>query len=62
MGCAHLLVVDDDERLRKLISRFLTEKELRVTTASSAEDARAKMAGIEFDLLILCNQSLQFCD
>tara|TARA_B100001123_G_scaffold447744_1_gene606256 strand:- start:6295 stop:6966 length:672 start_codon:yes stop_codon:yes gene_type:complete len=53
MGRAHLLVVDDDERLRKLISRFLTEKELRVTTASSAEDARARMAGIEFDLLIL---------
>ena len=52
-GQAHLLVVDDDQRLRLLIARFLAENGFRVTTAASAEDARAKMAGIDFDLVVL---------
>jgi two-component system phosphate regulon response regulator OmpR len=49
----HLLVVDDDRRIRDLLSRFLTGEGYRVTTADSAADARAKLKSLSFDLLIL---------
>ena len=49
----HVLVVDDDKRLRDLIGRYLTEQGYRVTTAVDAADARAKLAGITFDLLVV---------
>ena len=49
----HLLLVDDDRRIRDLLSRFLCGEGYRVTTAMSASDARAKLAGLHFDLLIL---------
>jgi two-component system phosphate regulon response regulator OmpR len=49
----HILVIDDDKRLRDLIGRYLTEQDYRVTTAVDAADGRAKMAGITFDLLVL---------
>src|SRR5205823_11778567 len=49
----HLLVVDDDRRIRDLLSRFLASEGYRVTTAESAADARAKLCGLHFDLLIL---------
>jgi two-component system phosphate regulon response regulator OmpR len=49
----HLLVVDDDRRIRDLLSRFLFSEGYRVTTADTAADARAKLAGLRFDLLIL---------
>ena len=49
----HLLVVDDDRRIRALLSRFLVAEGYRVTTAETAADARAKLAGLRFDLLIL---------
>ncbi len=49
----HLLVVDDDRRIRDLLSRFLNGEGYRVTTADSAVDARAKLTGLSFDLLIL---------
>lgn len=49
----HLLVVDDDSRIRTLITRFLTENGFRVTAAQSAEEAGKKMAIIDFDLLIV---------
>ena len=49
----HLLLVDDDRRIRDLLSRFLCGEGYRVTTASSADDARAKLLGLHFDLLIL---------
>jgi len=49
----HLLLVDDDRRIRDLLSRFLSAEGYRVTTAMSASDARAKLAGLHFDLLIL---------
>ena len=49
----HILVVDDDKRLRDLIGRYLTEQGYRVTPAINAEDARAKLAGITFDLLVV---------
>jgi two-component system phosphate regulon response regulator OmpR len=49
----HLLVVDDDRRIRDLLSRFLFGEGYRVTTADTAADARAKLQGLRFDLLIL---------
>jgi len=49
----HILVVDDDDRLRDLLSRFLGESGFRVTTARDAGDARAKIASIAFDLIVL---------
>src|SRR3569623_1905711 len=49
----HLLVVDDDRRIRDLLSRFLAGEGFRVTTADNAADARAKLAGLSFDLIIL---------
>ncbi len=49
----HLLVVDDDRRIRDLLSRFLVNEGFRVTTADNAADARAKLKGLNFDLLIL---------
>jgi two-component system, OmpR family, phosphate regulon response regulator OmpR len=49
----HILLVDDDRRIRDLLSRFLANEGYRVTTAMSASDARAKLNGLHFDLLIL---------
>jgi two-component system, OmpR family, phosphate regulon response regulator OmpR len=49
----HLLLVDDDRRIRDLLSRFLANEGYRVTTAMSANDARAKLLGLHFDMLIL---------
>src|SRR4029078_12965431 len=49
----HLLLVDDDRRIRDLLSRFLAAEGYRVTTAASAGDARSKLMGLHFDLLIL---------
>src|ERR1700691_2086144 len=49
----HLLVVADDRRIRALLSRFLLGEGYRVSTADTAADARAKLAGLRFDLLIL---------
>ncbi len=49
----HLLVVDDDRRIRDLLSRFLAGEGYRVTTADNAADARAKLKGLHFDLLVL---------
>jgi two-component system phosphate regulon response regulator OmpR len=50
---SHILVVDDDTRLRNLLRRYLTEQGFRVTTASDAGDARAKLSALDFDLLVL---------
>jgi two-component system phosphate regulon response regulator OmpR len=49
----HILVVDDDKRIRDLIARFLLENGYRVSTAEDASAARASMRGLSFDLLIL---------
>lgn len=50
---AHLLVVDDDARLRALLQRFLAEQGHRVTVASDAAEARAAIANLAFDLVVL---------
>jgi two-component system, OmpR family, phosphate regulon response regulator OmpR len=49
----HVLVVDDDRRLRDLLARFLVEHGYRVTTAASAAEARAKSESLVFDVLVL---------
>ncbi len=49
----HVLVVDDDQRLRDLLRRYLSENGFRVTAAGDAAEARARLAAIDFDLLVL---------
>ncbi len=49
----HLLVVDDDRRIRDLLLRFLVGEGYRVSTAETAGEARAKLEGLKFDLLIV---------
>ncbi len=49
----HLLVIDDDRRIRVLLSRYLGEQGFRVTSASNAVEARQRLAGLAFDLLIV---------
>ena len=50
---AHILVVDDDDRLRRLLQRYLAENGFRVTVADTAADARSKMRSVQPDLLVL---------
>ncbi len=49
----HLLVVDDDRRLRDLLGKYLTDHGFRVSVAASAADARQQMTAIQFDLIVL---------
>ena len=49
----HLLVVDDDERIRSLLQQFLVQDGYLISTAENAEQARILLSGIEFDLIIL---------
>ena len=49
----HILVVDDDARLRELLRRYLASEGFRVTTAADAAEARERLAGIAFDLMVL---------
>ena len=53
LECPHVLVVDDDDRLRGLLRIYLCDNFFRVTAAENAAVARAKMRNIEFDLIIL---------
>jgi len=50
---AHLLIVDDDRRIRQLLSRYLSEQGYRITTAATAADASACLNSISFDLIVL---------
>lgn len=49
----HVLIVDDDQRLRGLLSRFMAENGFLVSQVASADEARAAMALLAFDLLIV---------
>jgi two-component system phosphate regulon response regulator OmpR len=49
----HLLVVDDDPRLRDLLRRYLSDSGFRVTGAADAKEARAQLASFAFDLIVL---------
>ncbi|RKQ68475.1 response regulator [Oceanibaculum indicum] len=49
----HILVVDDDGRLRDLLRRYLSENGFLVSTAADSAEARAKLESFSFDLLVL---------
>jgi len=52
-NAAHILIVDDDQRIRDLLARYLFDKGFRVSTATDAASARASMRGLTFDVIIL---------
>jgi len=49
----HILVVDDDTRLRELLRTFLSKNGFRVTVASQAAEARERLGVLDFDLIVL---------
>ena len=49
----HVLVVDDDDRIRELVKQYLEENKYIVTTARDAQDAKEKLEIIKFDILVL---------
>ncbi len=49
----HIMVIDDDSRIRDLLSRYLTDQGFRVSTAADALHARRKLKGLSFDLLVV---------
>ena len=49
----HLLVVDDDTRIRTLLKQYLSTNGFRVSVAGTAAEARRKLAGLDFDLIVL---------
>jgi two-component system phosphate regulon response regulator OmpR len=49
----HVLVIDDDQRIRDLLARYLYENGFRVTTSKDAESAKAAMRGLSFDLVLV---------
>ncbi len=49
----HILVVDDDTRLRELLKSFLSRNDFRVSTAASAAEARQRLSSLDFDLIVL---------
>jgi two-component system phosphate regulon response regulator OmpR len=49
----HILVIDDDTRLRRLLNSFLSQKGFRVSTASNAAEARQHLSALDFDLIVL---------
>jgi two-component system, OmpR family, phosphate regulon response regulator OmpR len=50
---AHILIIDDDRRIRELLSRMLSAEGYRVTTAGDSADASAKLKSFAFDLIVL---------
>ena len=52
-NAAHLLLVDDDRRIRALLARYLVDQGFRVTAAASAAEARGQMKNLAFDLIVL---------
>ena len=50
---AHILIVDDDDRIRELVKQYLNNNNYLVTTANSAEDAKKKVDIVKFDIIVL---------
>ena len=50
---SHILVVDDDTRLRELLKSFLSRRGFRVTAVASAKEARERLEALDFDLIVL---------
>ena len=49
----HILVVDDDDRIRDLVKQYLEDKKYIVTTARDSSDAKKKIEVVKFDIIIL---------
>jgi two-component system phosphate regulon response regulator OmpR len=49
----HILIVDDDKRIRELLRSYLAENNYLISIAASAAEARMRMRGVVFDLIIL---------
>ena len=49
----HILVVDDDDRIRELVKEYLEENNFLITTAKNSDDAKKKLEIIKFDLIVL---------
>ena len=54
----HILVVDDDNRIRNLLKDYLTENNYIVSTAENADEAKKKLEYLKFDILISFKPSL----
>lgn len=50
---AHLLIIDDDERIRELLKKFLVRSGFLVTSARNATHARRVLSGLDFDLIVM---------
>ena len=50
---SHILIVDDDNRLRELIKEYLEEKNIIVSTANDAEEASEKIKLVDFEIIVL---------
>ena len=50
---AHILIVDDDDRIRELVKQYLNDNDYLVTTANRAEDAKEKVNILKFDIIVL---------
>ena len=49
----HILIVDDDDRIRSLLKEYLSENQYIVSTAENAEDAKLKISYLNFDIIVL---------
>jgi two-component system phosphate regulon response regulator OmpR len=49
----HVLVIDDDDRLRELLVKYLSENGFLVVAAKNAQDARIKLKSLKFDIIVL---------
>jgi len=49
----HILVVDDDDRIRELVKEYLRENKFVVSSANSSEEAKIKLSYFKFDLIVL---------
>ena len=49
----HILVIDDDDRIRELVKEYLNEKGFIVSTGDNAEQAKIKLKYFRFDLIVL---------
>jgi len=49
----HILVVDDDDRIRELVKEYLNENDFIVSTGNNAEEAKIKLGYFKFDLIVL---------
>ena len=49
----HILVIDDDDRIRELVKEYLKENKFIISTANSAEEAKIKLGYFKFDLMVL---------